>query len=74
MELKTVERHKTIVDQGECMISIIILTFLCWDNVALKKWFNGEYFDSISELYFLVAKFLLESPYKRAGEVRMDRA
>lgn len=33
---------------------------------------NGEIFDSISELYFLIGKYLLNSPFKDVAQVRND--
>lgn len=33
-----------------------------------------ENFDSFAELYFLIAKFLLESPFKDVAKVRLDAA
>ena len=33
---------------------------------------NGEFFRLVSELYFLIAKFLLNSPFKDVAQVRYD--
>jgi hypothetical protein len=72
MDITTVERHKTRVQQGTFAIRLIILTF-CLTLFKPSKSNNGEFFFSLlSELYFLIAKFLLESPFKDAAQVRND--
>lgn len=74
MELTAVERHKTIVEQGTVSISIIIWAFLCYEKSTIEKKMLMENFDSFAELYFLIAKFLLESPFKDVAKVRLDAA
>lgn len=70
MDISTVERHTSVVQQGRCVISIIISTFCLTFFKPFEILLMEIFFMSISELYFLVAKFLLESPFKNAGQVR----
>ena len=73
MDLMTVERHKTIVEQGMMLISIIILTFYMLRKSSVEKILMENILTYFSELYFLIAKFLLESPFKDVAKVIMNR-
>lgn len=70
MDITPVGEQNIIVKSGACSISIIISSFCVKVLCRAMKFANGEIYNSFSELYFLIGKFLLNTPFRDVAQVR----